>query len=323
MTSDRRRGDVRGYRPIAVVAAGRFARWTRRSTPSRSRTPDGARDWRSPAKGSNAKLVTLQTRPPPRGAVAARLPQRHRAGRADRRQTRRGLARDRPGAGAARAGAVALPRRPGPPRRGRGGGAVGRGGDAAAAAHRSPATRSRTTTRRASGSSASTSKMPLPALSAAFSLPVSRLMAARAHGNEQGARAALEQLPAALDRVDALLADGLLGERGRRQRRRRADRAERRARRLAARPARHHRRPPRRRLGRGARRRHRAGPQLGRDRRAAPRLKRRRAPVRTGAPLKRKRVRRLLTRRRGASAPPRATAASSATGSRSGGCARA
>jgi glutathione S-transferase len=55
-------------------------------------------------------------------------------------------------------------------------------------------------------------RMPLPALSATFSLPVSRLMAARANGNEAGARAALEQLPAALDRVDALLADGLLGD---------------------------------------------------------------------------------------------------------------
>jgi glutathione S-transferase len=37
-------------------------------------------------------------------------------------------------------------------------------------------------------------------------------MAARARGNEAGARAALAALPAALDHVDALLAAGTLGE---------------------------------------------------------------------------------------------------------------
>lgn len=54
--------------------------------------------------------------------------------------------------------------------------------------------------------------MPLPAVSATVSLPVAFAMAARADGNEKGARAALEQLPAALDHVDQLLAEGLLGD---------------------------------------------------------------------------------------------------------------
>lgn len=54
--------------------------------------------------------------------------------------------------------------------------------------------------------------MPLPSVAATVSIPVARAMAARADGSEAGARAALRELPAALDRVDALLADGLLGE---------------------------------------------------------------------------------------------------------------
>lgn len=54
--------------------------------------------------------------------------------------------------------------------------------------------------------------MPLPSVAATVSVPVARLMAARADGSADGARAALRALPAALDRVDALLADGLLGE---------------------------------------------------------------------------------------------------------------
>jgi glutathione S-transferase len=54
--------------------------------------------------------------------------------------------------------------------------------------------------------------MPLPSVAATVSIPVARAMAARAGGSETGARTALRELPAALDRVDALLADGLLGE---------------------------------------------------------------------------------------------------------------
>jgi glutathione S-transferase len=54
--------------------------------------------------------------------------------------------------------------------------------------------------------------MPLPKLSTLASTPVALAMAARARGNEAGARAALAALPAALDHVDALLAAGTLGE---------------------------------------------------------------------------------------------------------------
>lgn len=54
--------------------------------------------------------------------------------------------------------------------------------------------------------------MPLPSIAATFSIPVARAMAARSNGSAAGACAALQELPAALDRVDALLADGLLGE---------------------------------------------------------------------------------------------------------------
>jgi glutathione S-transferase len=56
--------------------------------------------------------------------------------------------------------------------------------------------------------------MPLPSVAATVSVPVALAMAARSDGSEAGARAALRALPAALDRVDALLADGLLGEAG-------------------------------------------------------------------------------------------------------------
>jgi len=57
--------------------------------------------------------------------------------------------------------------------------------------------------------------MPLPSVAATFTVPVARLMAARSNGNSETAVvAALRQLPGALDRVDALLADGLLGEPG-------------------------------------------------------------------------------------------------------------
>ena len=53
--------------------------------------------------------------------------------------------------------------------------------------------------------------LPLPALAATAGLPLARAMAARANGTADGARAALAQLPTALDRVDALLAAGTLG----------------------------------------------------------------------------------------------------------------
>lgn len=54
-------------------------------------------------------------------------------------------------------------------------------------------------------------RMPLPRVAATLSMPVALAMAARSGGNEAGARSALAKLPAALDHVDALLADGTLG----------------------------------------------------------------------------------------------------------------
>lgn len=55
--------------------------------------------------------------------------------------------------------------------------------------------------------------MPLPSVAATLTVPVARLMAARANGNSKaGVVAALTELPGVLDRVDELLADGLLGE---------------------------------------------------------------------------------------------------------------
>jgi glutathione S-transferase len=54
--------------------------------------------------------------------------------------------------------------------------------------------------------------MPLPTVAATIGLPAALAMAARADGGASGARRALDQLPEALDRVDRLLADGLLGE---------------------------------------------------------------------------------------------------------------
>lgn len=54
--------------------------------------------------------------------------------------------------------------------------------------------------------------LPLPQVAAVASTPVALAMAKRADAGEDGARAALAALPAALDHVDALLAAGTLGE---------------------------------------------------------------------------------------------------------------
>lgn len=53
--------------------------------------------------------------------------------------------------------------------------------------------------------------LPVPKLAAVMATPVALGMAKRAEGSEAGARAALAALPAALDRVDELLAAGTLG----------------------------------------------------------------------------------------------------------------
>lgn len=54
-------------------------------------------------------------------------------------------------------------------------------------------------------------RLPLPRAAAIVNAPVARALAARVGANEAGARAALAALPAALDRVDALLSDGTIG----------------------------------------------------------------------------------------------------------------
>ncbi|MDW5597278.1 glutathione S-transferase N-terminal domain-containing protein [Conexibacter stalactiti] len=54
--------------------------------------------------------------------------------------------------------------------------------------------------------------LPLPKVSAVLATPVALGMAARADANATGAQSALAALPAALDRVDELLAAGTLGD---------------------------------------------------------------------------------------------------------------
>jgi glutathione S-transferase len=54
--------------------------------------------------------------------------------------------------------------------------------------------------------------LPLPALVAALNWPIARWQAGRADADEPHARAALTGLRATLDRVDALIADGTIGD---------------------------------------------------------------------------------------------------------------
>jgi len=53
---------------------------------------------------------------------------------------------------------------------------------------------------------------PLPALVGWLNAPVARAMAGRVDADLDHARAALRNVPAALDRVDALIADGVIGD---------------------------------------------------------------------------------------------------------------
>jgi glutathione S-transferase len=54
--------------------------------------------------------------------------------------------------------------------------------------------------------------LPLPTVLAALNMPIARWSAARVDADEASARANLEQLGATLDRVDALIADGVIGD---------------------------------------------------------------------------------------------------------------
>lgn len=54
--------------------------------------------------------------------------------------------------------------------------------------------------------------VPLPALVGWLNLPVARAMAARVDADEAHAVATLRELPATLDRVDQLIADGVIGD---------------------------------------------------------------------------------------------------------------
>ncbi len=54
--------------------------------------------------------------------------------------------------------------------------------------------------------------VPLPALAGWTNLPVARALAARVDADEAHALATLRALPATLDRVDALIADGVIGD---------------------------------------------------------------------------------------------------------------
>jgi glutathione S-transferase len=53
--------------------------------------------------------------------------------------------------------------------------------------------------------------VPLPAVAATLNWPIARVMATRVDADEAHVRAILAELPATLDRVDALIADGVLG----------------------------------------------------------------------------------------------------------------
>ena len=53
--------------------------------------------------------------------------------------------------------------------------------------------------------------MPLPALAGWLSWPTARILAARVDADEAHARSTLEALPATLDHVDALIAEGVIG----------------------------------------------------------------------------------------------------------------
>jgi glutathione S-transferase len=54
--------------------------------------------------------------------------------------------------------------------------------------------------------------LPLPSLLAALNWPIARWSAARVDADEAHARAALTNLPSTLDRVDRLIADGVIGD---------------------------------------------------------------------------------------------------------------
>jgi len=56
--------------------------------------------------------------------------------------------------------------------------------------------------------------MPLPTLVGWTNLPIARATAARVDADESHAQATLRELPATLDRVDALIADGVIGDSG-------------------------------------------------------------------------------------------------------------
>ena len=53
--------------------------------------------------------------------------------------------------------------------------------------------------------------LPLPSVAAAMNQPIARLMGARVDADEEHARAILANLPGTLDHVDALIADGVIG----------------------------------------------------------------------------------------------------------------
>ncbi|HET6449011.1 MAG TPA: hypothetical protein VFG31_07860, partial [Conexibacter sp.] len=54
--------------------------------------------------------------------------------------------------------------------------------------------------------------LPLPTLLGALNMPIARWTAARVNADEAAARAQMESLRATLDRVDALIADGTIGD---------------------------------------------------------------------------------------------------------------
>jgi len=55
-------------------------------------------------------------------------------------------------------------------------------------------------------------RLPLPSLVGWTNMPIARAMAARVDADASHARAALANLPATLDQVDALIADGVIGD---------------------------------------------------------------------------------------------------------------
>ena len=53
--------------------------------------------------------------------------------------------------------------------------------------------------------------MPAPAVMAELNVPIARMLATRVGARDESVRAAIAQLPALLDRVDALIAEGTIG----------------------------------------------------------------------------------------------------------------